>query len=778
MAEQTLNNSLEARSSSSLELWGGIEATVNRVGDEFNDQLKVSGHYRRLDDIDKIAETGIKALRYPILWEHHSGSAVDWSWATSRLERIRYHKIKPIVGLVHHGSGPRHTNLLDPSFVSGLAEHASAVAQRFPWVEYYTPVNEPLTTARFACLYGHWYPHYKEPVSFARALLIETAATKAAMQKIREVNPAAQLVQTEDMGKVYSTKLLAYQAEFENERRWLSLDLLCGRVNRDHPMWSYLQWIGVQEDELKPFLENPCPPDIIGINHYVTSERFLDERLHLYPRRTHGGNHQHLYADVCAMRVCAQRTPGAPGVLKEAWDRYRLPVAVTECHLGCTREEQLRWIMEVWRGAQQLRKAGADIRAVTIWSLLGAYDWDSLLTNCRGRYEPGAFDLRSENPRPTAIVQCMKSLSETGDFKSPLVTAEGWWRRPERYTYKPVRAHMAKTPSTPFRLHLSRSTQKHRPILITGATGTLGNAFRKLCELRALPYRLVNRQEMDICDAQCIKEMIASLKPWAVINTAGYVRVDDAETDSERCFRENAFGPVLLANACNSLHIPLVTFSSDLVFDGRKGKPYVESDPVWPLNVYGRSKADAESMVLEAMPEALIVRTSAFFGPWDNYNFITATLRQLREGQPVEVANDVVVAPTYVPDLVHATLDLLMDGERGIWHLANRGKVTWAQLARYAASMGGAPEDLIVEKSMFDMPLPAKRPKYSVLGSERGQILPTLEEALCHYFEDRGESSGSDIQEQTVGHIYEHDREAKEDTEASREECVHEGCRD
>src|SRR5205814_33206 len=122
--------------------------------------------------------------------------------------------IRPIVGLVHHGSGPRHTSLLDPRFPDEVAAFARAVAARYPWVQSYTPVNEPLTTARFSALYGQWYPHRRDGLAFARALLTQCRAVALAMQAIRTVNPAARLVQTEDLGKVYSTPALTYQAEF------------------------------------------------------------------------------------------------------------------------------------------------------------------------------------------------------------------------------------------------------------------------------------------------------------------------------------------------------------------------------------------------------------------------------------------------------------------------------------------------------------------------------------------------------------------------------------
>lgn len=311
-----------------LEVWAGVECTVNRVGDEYFDQLNRNGHATRLDDLDLFAKLGVRAIRYPVLWERTAPDGLeqaDWSWADERLERLRELGIRPIVGLVHHGSGPRHTSLIDPAFPSGLARFAQAVAERYPWVESYTPVNEPLTTARFSGLYGHWYPHGRDGLTFARALLTQCRAVALAMRAIREVNPAATLVQTEDLGKIFSTPKIAYQAEFENERRWLTFDLLYGRVNRDHPMWGYLLWLGVSEAELEPFLDAPCPPDAIGINHYLTSDRFLDERLENYPSSVHGENGRHKYADVEAVRVCAQGVAGPRMLIREAWERYGLP---------------------------------------------------------------------------------------------------------------------------------------------------------------------------------------------------------------------------------------------------------------------------------------------------------------------------------------------------------------------------------------------------------------------------------------------------------------------
>jgi dTDP-4-dehydrorhamnose reductase len=276
-----------------------------------------------------------------------------------------------------------------------------------------------------------------------------------------------------------------------------------------------------------------------------------------------------------------------------------------------------------------------------------------------------------------------------------------------------------------------------RPLLITGATGTLGCAFARICDIRGLPYRLTTRQELEIAVPSSAEAILNDLQPWAVINTAGYVRVDDAEQEPAACERENTTGPVVLAEACTARNLPFVTFSSDLVFDGRTRRPYVECDPVMPLNVYGRTKAAAETRVLAVHPEALVIRTSAFIGPWDEHNFVTVCLRELRSGRPFIAASDCTVSPTYVPDLVNSTLDLLIDGERGLWHLANVGAVTWADLARQAARLAELDIALIESRSVAELNWPAPRPAYSVLGSERGMVMPTLDDALARYFTER-----------------------------------------
>ena len=708
-----------------VEIWGGIECTVNRVGDRYFDQAALSGHDGRIvEDLERLSDLGLRTLRYPLLWERVAPNSLDdadWAASDLALEKMRELGVRPILGLVHHGSGPRHTSLLDPHFKSKLCVFARAVAERYPWVDMYTPINEPLTTARFATLYGLWYPHARDDRSFARAVLNQCAAIRESMAAIRSINADAQLVQTEDLGTTYSTPALAYQATFDNNRRWLTFDVLSGHLDEWHPLWWYLLESGITRQELESFLTRPCVPDSLGVNHYLTSDRYLDDRVELYPDHVRGGNGRHSYADVEAVRTVDEEIRGHAGVLRDAWERYALPVAITEVHLGCTREEQLRWLSEAWTGANQLRSDGVDVRAITVWSLLGSYGWCSLLTGDFDSYEPAAFDLRSPAPRPTALAVMTRKLAENGAWDHPVLDAPGWWRRDCRFMYLP-RDRQEQSADTV-------ATQNSRVILITGAHGTLGRAFQRIARARGLAFRALGREDLDICSAREVAKLLEQVRPWAVVNAAGYVRVDEAEDHAESCFHANTEGPSVLADECARLGIQFATFSSDLVFDGGKGAPYVESDQVSPLNIYGASKARLEAQVGK-WPSSLVIRTSAFFGPWDSHNFLATTFREVSHGRSVRVPNDTVVSPTYVPDLVNATLDLIIDGESGIWHLANQGALTWYDFALAAAERARIDPSLIVGCAMSSLGLRAKRPTSSALGSERGTVMPKLEEAI------------------------------------------------
>ena len=663
-----------------LELWVGPECTINRVGDRWRDQSELTGFAGRPGDVERLASIGAARVRFPVLWERVAAAPgpLDFAWADSALARLEALGLEPIVGLLHHGSGPRQTSLVDPHFPVLFADYARKVAERFPHVRHWTPINEPLTTARFACLYGLWYPHAADDASFVRAVLNQVNATVLAMRAIREINPSAQLVQTDDLGFTRSTPALAEQAAFDNERRWLAFDLLCGRVDEAHPLWNWLRDGGAQEAELARLREAPCPPDIVGINAYVTSERFLDDRLELHPPHLHGGNGRQPYADVETVRAHGSLIDGFGKRLRETHARYGLPVAITEVHMGCTREEQLRWLHQAWTAAIEARREGVDVRAVTAWAAFGTVDWSSLLTRDAGHYEPGLWDVRTEPPRLTALGRLAKVLGSGAPLEAlaaaPVLEGPGWWQRDLRLN-TPPHGDVAALPAV------------GSPLLIMGSNA-LAHAFARLAHMRGLPYERLECPEALGADAYL--DLLQSRDVWAVIDAA-----PSASAPRALAWHALASVPTLIVHESST--------TRGAVGAGAGEEPHI-----------------------------LHVHTGALFGPWNGpKDSLSAGLACVAGRVPWHVDAVKDVLPTYLPDLVQAALDLFIDQERGHWHLTHGESASWFELARRAARMAGHDESLVRpdDSAMGDSPAPTS----SIRGP---RLLPTLEDALSRYLSD------------------------------------------
>lgn len=525
----------------SLEVWGGLECTRVRIADEIRDQMQDTGHIGRPGDLDLITSLGIRSLRYPVLWETvcRKADEPDWSWHDLRLERLRSSGISPIVGLVHHGSGPSYCDILDPAFPQSLARHAGNVARRYPWIEGYTPVNEPMTTARICGLYGHWHPHGRDEGTCFRVVVAECRAIAASMREVRRITPNAKLIQTEDLGRVFATPVLQYQADYENDRRWLALDLLAGRVDCAHAFHQRLLDHGIAARHLNELADDPCQPDIVGIDQYLTSDRFLDDRIDRHPREVAGGNGRQIYVDVAAARSgVPEKETGFLARICEAWERYGLPLALTEVHNGCTRDEQLRWLMEAWNAAKAARRSGIDLRAVAVWSLLGATDWNSLLTRREDFYEPGAFDIRFDPPEPTVIASAIRALVHSGQFDHPALASCGWWK-PDARDALP------------------------RPLTVTGPQG-LVRLVSECCASRRL----------GLADATSPREVASNSRIWAAIRADREVvpgRVGEQLSLTCRYVSESEGSLVLEAD--HSLDQTQVIHAFlDLVVDGTLGR--------------------------------------------------------------------------------------------------------------------------------------------------------------------------------------------------------------
>ncbi len=714
-----------------LELWGGHECTVNRVGDRWFDQTVRTGHEHRLDDLDRFSSLGVTTLRYPVLWERVSPAAPevrDWSWTDARLGRMRELGIAPIAGLVHHGAGPAYTHLLDGGFAPGLASHARAVAERYPWIDSYTPVNEPLTTARFSGQYGHWHPHGRDETAFLHALVNEIEATRAAMKAIREVNPRARLVQTDDIGHAFATDPLLHQSAYENERRWITFDLLCGRVTPDHVMWRFFHANGLA-DRVAGLVDDPCPPDVMGLNYYLSSERFLDHRLDLYPAHLHGGNGRDRYVDIEAVRAVLPGVMGLERLLLLAHERYGLPLAVTEAHNGCTRDEQMRWLFEQWEACEAARAQGVDVRALTAWSLLGAVDWNSLLTRDAGHYEPGVWDVRGDGPpRETALADVCRRLSGgVADARPPAAEGPGWWSRDIRLCHPPTWAGQTLAP----RGASSPPAAPRRPVLVLGGDGVAGRALLRALDHRGHAWRVADANLLSPRRAEGLESALDAVNPWAVIHAVEPGDPDAAERAAGAAMDQLGYAMERLAGACALRATPLLAFSSELVFDGRKPTAYRESDAPAPLGALGRAQLTAEEAV--RAHGGLVVRTGPLFDALEGESFAREAILAMSQGRRFDAADDRRVSPSYAPDLADAALDLLMDGEEGVVHLANAGALTPADFARVLARALDLDPDLVVGGSAVAGSGVAPRPRQGALESRLGTLLPPLEGAIARY---------------------------------------------
>ncbi len=251
-------------------------------------------------------------------------------------------------------------------------------------------------------------------------------------------------------------------------------------------------------------------------------------------------------------------------------------------------------------------------------------------------------------------------------------------------------------------------------IVVTGAAGQLGSAFRRRLGDDA---RYLTRPDLDLTDPAAIRPVIEEMSPALVINCAAYTAVDQAEEHEATARVVNATAVGELAAVTKEIGARLVTFSTDYVFDGTKEGPYLETDEPNPLNAYGRTKLEGERLALAANPETLVVRTSwVLSGTHPNF---VATMLRLIAGGSVQVVDDQRGHPTFVDDLVAGTLDALEAGATGILHLANAGTTTWYDLATEIADLAGLDAGRVQACTTNDFPRPARRPANSVLESVR-----------------------------------------------------------
>ncbi|MEP7146969.1 MAG: NAD(P)-dependent oxidoreductase, partial [bacterium] len=338
------------------------------------------------------------------------------------------------------------------------------------------------------------------------------------------------------------------------------------------------------------------------------------------------------------------------------------------------------------------------------------------------KYETGVFDISSGKLRETSLAGLIRNISINNNYNHPVLNEPGWWKRSVRFTVSNNKQE--------------EYLNSEDLIFIISKRGSLGKVFAKHCNERAISYLSLARNDFDICNPDQMNSMIKLYKPWAIINCAGFVNVDLAETEIHNCLELNTKGVINLAKVCRDNKIKLVTFSSDMVFNGTKKSEYTEEDIPDPLNIYGISKLLAEHFVLTKYPETLFIRTSSFFSPHDEYNFLSVAFKEISTGRKFVAANDIIISPTYLPHLVNKSLDLMLDDEKGIIHLTNKGAMSWAQFARISAELAGLDTDFIVKKNISHLNLKAQRPENSALLSVKGEFLPTIYDGIHDFVKE------------------------------------------
>ena len=264
--------------------------------------------------------------------------------------------------------------------------------------------------------------------------------------------------------------------------------------------------------------------------------------------------------------------------------------------------------------------------------------------------------------------------------------------------------------------------------LIVGGQGALAQALRVAAPADVV-CQSVSRANLDICDGAAVRAYLENARPEVVFNGAAYNAVDRAQNEGAAdAIAINATGVAALAVACRDLEIPLLHFSSDFVFDGRKTTPYLETDATNPLSIYGASKLCGENIALTTSPRNLAIRVCRLFGPTlengsgsarkPGGNFPLLMLRLARERGSVKVVDDQIGSPSYTPDVAAGVWQLLQTGATGLFHLSNAGEVSFADYAAEIFQIAGVA--CSVERiSSAQYNAPAARPLYSTLSNAK-----------------------------------------------------------
>jgi beta-glucosidase/6-phospho-beta-glucosidase/beta-galactosidase len=412
----------------------GIENSAPTIngGRTRMDEMDKCGHYHHWrTDFGLVQELGIHFLRYgPPLHSSLLGAGrYDWSFADETFRDLKERDLIPVVDLCHFGVPDWIGNFQNPDFPDIFAAYAQAFAQRFPWVQLYTPVNEMFICAVFSALYGWWNEQQTSDRAFVTALKHLVKANVLAMNAILKVRPDALFVQSESSEYFHAENPRAIRpAELANARRFLSLDLNYGR-RVDSEMYEYLMDNGLTREEYRFFMRNNLKHHcIMGNDYYMTNE--------------------HLVSEDGSMQASGEIF-GYSVITNQYYDRYRLPVMHTETNLvqGPRGDEAVFWLRKQWANVLRVRNDGVPIVGFTWYSLTDQVDWDTALRENNGNPNAlGLYDL-DRNIRPVGVAYaklihdwCQVLPTQSVCLQVPVVMPseadQEWARRQRAHAYQ------------------------------------------------------------------------------------------------------------------------------------------------------------------------------------------------------------------------------------------------------------------------------------------------------------------------------------------------------
>ena len=348
----------------------GIENTFipqTRSGHRRLDEYELMDHYGHWRaDVDRVAQLGVKMLRYGIPWYrvNPAPGVFDWSWTDEVLEYLVVEKgLTPIIDLMHYGTPLWLDNhFVNASYPRRVAEYASAFAERYKsLVRHYTPLNEPAVTAAYCGRDGRWPPYLRGDDGFVKVLLALMSGMSQTAEALRAVRSDTVLVHVEDVGiESTSSSDLVDVVAASQARRLLPLDLACGLVTPDHSSYDWLLSHGATEFELHQMTTRGPRWDVLGVNFYPWSNR----------RHVHGRN-----GSVAVRRDPSRAGTALAALLRLVYDRYRLPLMVTETSSAGDHDERALWMAETLSAVRQVRSESIPVLGYTWFPMFTMIEW-------------------------------------------------------------------------------------------------------------------------------------------------------------------------------------------------------------------------------------------------------------------------------------------------------------------------------------------------------------------------------------------------------------------